>query len=111
MPYLRGLVDGYPNVVVSTFGKFSYGLGFKISLEGGEQAAADLAAAKAKGIRPVIDALLIDEAQDFDDSWIGFAVATVRLARGGCVLAAIPGRHSTGTRLSLPYLTDRGWPS
>jgi len=106
--YLRGLVDGYPNVVVSTFGKFSYGLGFKISLEGGEHAAADLAAAKAKGIRSVIDALLIDEAQDFDDSWIAFAVATVRSACGGCVLAGDP-RQTLYRDRAEPALPDGRW--
>jgi hypothetical protein len=87
VPYLRRLVDGYPNVKVSTFGKFSYGLGHKISLEGGTAAAADLAAARARGIMPILDALLVDEAQDFDGSWIGFAVAALRPGRGGCVLA------------------------
>ena len=30
-----------------------------------------------------MDALLIDEAQDFDDAWLGFALETVRPGRGG----------------------------
>ena len=34
-----------------------------------------------------VDALLIDEAQDFDDPWLGFVVETVRPGRGGIALA------------------------
>jgi hypothetical protein len=87
VPYLCSLVDGLPNVGVTTFGKFSYAMGHKISLDGAEQAEADLEAAKAKGIKRIVDALLIDEAQDFDDAWIDFALETVRLGRGGTVLS------------------------
>ena len=87
VPYLCSLVYGLPNVGVTTFGKFSYAMGHKISLDGAEQAEADLAAAKAKGIKRVVDALLIDEAQDFDDAWIDFALETVRPGRGGTVLS------------------------
>jgi hypothetical protein len=87
VPYLRSLVDGYPNVAVTTFGKLAYAMGHKISLDNSEQADADLGAARARGIHPVLDALLIDEAQDFHDAWIGFALETVRSDRGGTVLA------------------------
>jgi hypothetical protein len=87
VPYLRSLVDGDPNITVTTFGKFSYAMGHKISLGGGEQAAGDLLRATMRGIDRVIDMLLIDEAQDFDDSWLGFALDTVRRGRGGIVLA------------------------
>jgi superfamily I DNA/RNA helicase len=87
VPYLCSLVGGPPNVGVTTFGKFSYAMGHKISLDSVEQAEADLAAAKAKGIKRIVDALLIDEAQDFEDAWIDFALETVRRGRGGTVLS------------------------
>jgi len=87
VPYLCSLVDGLPNVGVTTFGKFSHAMGHKISLDGAEHAEADLAAAKAKGIKRIVDALLIDEAQDFDDAWVEFALETVRPGRGGTVLS------------------------
>ena len=122
VPYLCSLVDGLPNVGVTTFGKFSYAMGYKISLDGAEQAKADLAAAKAKGIKRIVDALLIDEAQDFDDAWIGFALETVRLGRGGTVLSGderqalyrdashprvLTGRRVTHLQLERSYRSTR----
>jgi superfamily I DNA/RNA helicase len=122
VPYLRRLVDGYSNVEVTTFGKFSYAMGHKISLDGVGQAAADLAAARARGIRRVVDALLIDEAQDFDDAWIGFALETVRAGRGGSVLSgdarqalyrnaerppSLPDRRVTHLRLERSYRSTK----
>jgi hypothetical protein len=107
VPYLRWLVEGYANVGVTTFGKFSYALGHKISLDSAETAEADLAAARAKGIARVVDALLIDEAQDFDDAWIGFALETVRSGRGGTVLSE-DGRQALYRDASRPHaLTGR----
>jgi hypothetical protein len=87
VPYLRFLVDGHPNVAVSTFGKFSHSMGYRISLNDPERAMEDLARARARGIDRVIDAILIDEAQDFDDAWLSFALDTLRPGRGGAVLA------------------------
>jgi hypothetical protein len=122
VPYLRSLVDGFPNVGVTTFGKFSFAMGHKISFDGAEQAEADLAAAKAKGIKRLVDALLIDEAQDFDDAWIDFALETVRPGRGGTVLAGderqalyrdasrprvLSGRRVTHLQLERSYRSTR----
>ena len=87
VPYLKSLVDGYPNVAVSTFGKFSHAMGHRISLTDPERAMEDLVRARARGIDRVIDAVLIDEAQDFDDAWLSFALDTLRPLRGGAVLA------------------------
>lgn len=122
VPYLRSLVFGYSNVAVTTFGKFAYAMGHKISLDNSEQADADLNAARARGIDPVLDAMLIDEAQDFHDAWIGFALATVRADRGGAVLAgderqavyrdasrphALYGRQVAHLRLERSYRSTR----
>jgi superfamily I DNA/RNA helicase len=122
VPYLCSLVDGLPNVGVTTFGKFSYAMGHKISLDGAEQAGADLAAARAKGIKRVVHAMLIDEAQDFDDAWIDFVLETVRLGRGGTVLSGderqalyrdasrprvLTGRQVTHLKLERSYRSTR----
>jgi UvrD-like helicase C-terminal domain/AAA domain len=122
VPYLCSLVNGLPNVGVTTFGKFSYAMGHKISLDSAEQADADLAAAKVKGIKRIVDALLIDEAQDFDDAWIDFALETVRLGHGGTVLSGderqalyrdasrprvLTGRRVTHLQLERSYRSTR----
>jgi hypothetical protein len=122
VPYLRWLVDGYAKVGVTTFGKFSYAMGHRISFDSSEKAEAELAAARDKGIARIVDALLIDEAQDFDDAWIGFALETVRAGRGGTVLSedgrqalyrdasrphALTGRQVTHLRLERSYRSTR----
>ena len=122
VPYLKSLVDGYPSVAVSTFGKFSHAIGHRISLDDPEQAMEDLVRARARGIDQVIDAVLIDEAQDFDDAWLGFALDTLRPGRGGAVLAgderqalyrdasrpwALEGRQVAHLRLERTYRSTR----
>ncbi len=86
VPYLRQLVAGHTNIEVDTFGKFAYKLGHRISLDSEEQAKRDLERASAKGIACAVDALLVDEAQDFFPAWLQFALATVQAGRGGAVL-------------------------
>jgi superfamily I DNA/RNA helicase len=122
VPYLKSLVDGYPNVAVSTFGKFSHAMSHRISLSDPERAMADLGRARARGIDRVIDALLIDEAQDFDDAWLGFALDTLRPGRGAVILAgdkrqalyrdasrpwALEGRMVAHLRLERSYRSTR----
>jgi hypothetical protein len=87
VPYLRSLVDGYGDITVTTFGKFAHAQGHRISLQRDGQGAQDLAVARVRGIDRTVDALLIDEAQDFDDPWLGFVMETVRPGRGGIALA------------------------
>jgi AAA domain/UvrD-like helicase C-terminal domain len=86
VPYLRQLVAGHTNIEVDTFGKFAHRLGHRISLDNEEQAKRDLERASAKGIARAVDALLVDEAQDFFPAWIRFALATMQAQRGGAVL-------------------------
>jgi hypothetical protein len=84
-PYVARLVND-PAVSVTTVGKFAYQVGFRIDLRGGDDAARDLRTAKARGIPRAVDALLVDELQDFDPAWLQFALATVRPGRGGALL-------------------------
>jgi hypothetical protein len=122
VPYLRRLVEDHPNVEVTTFGKFSHAMRHRIALDDPERAEADVAAAVAKGIDPAVDALLIDESQDFHDAWIRFSLATVRRGRGGAILAgdqrqslyrdadrppALTDRRVTQVRLERPYRSTR----
>jgi len=86
-PYLRQLVDGYPNVEVTTFGKFTHGEGHYIAMDNDEKAADHLSRARRKGISQTVDALLVDEGQDFRDAWISFVIETLRKGRGGIVIA------------------------
>jgi superfamily I DNA/RNA helicase len=87
VPYLKALVGDHPNIAISTFGKFSHAMGHRIALNDPERALEDLVRSRSRGIAQVIDAILIDEVQDFDDAWLGFALDTLRPARGGAVLA------------------------
>jgi hypothetical protein len=85
--YLGGLVADCANIEVETFGRFSHGQGHRIDLEDDGRALQDLARARARGISRNVDALLIDEAQDFGEAWLGFALGTVRPGRGGTTVA------------------------
>lgn len=122
VPYLRSLVDSYGDITVTTFGKFAYAQGHRISLQRDGQATGDLAQARSRGIDRTIDALLIDEAQDFHDPWLSFALETVRPGRGGIVLAgddrqalyrdashpwALTGRQVSHLRLERAYRSTR----
>ena len=85
--HLAGLVADCANIEVETFGRFSHGQGHRIDLEDDGRALQDLARARARGISRNVDALLIDEAQDFGEAWLGFALETVRPGRGGTTVA------------------------
>lgn len=91
VPYLRTLVEGHSNIIVSTFGKFVHAHGFRVSLDDELQAAADVKRQiNVARSRPVLDALLIDECQDFMPCWTELASALVRPNRGGMMLAGDP---------------------
>ncbi|MGC5032463.1 3'-5' exonuclease [Micromonospora sp. DT229] len=84
--YLGGLVADCSNIEVETFGRFSHGQGHRIDLEDDGRALQDLAKARGRGIPQNVDALLIDEAQDFGEAWLGFALETVRPRGGGTTI-------------------------
>ncbi|MEX5710488.1 3'-5' exonuclease [Parafrankia sp. FMc6] len=85
VPYLTRLVND-PAVTVTTVGKFAHQLGFRMDLRGGEQTERDFQQARERGIPLALDALLVDELQDFDPAWLRFALATVHPGRGGALL-------------------------
>jgi superfamily I DNA/RNA helicase len=87
VPYLRNLVSDHPGIRASTFGRFAHSLGHRIDLSDEERADADLRKAEAAGIQPSVDAILVDEWQDFLPAWTRFALATLRPGRGGALLA------------------------
>ncbi|MFC7432024.1 MULTISPECIES: 3'-5' exonuclease [unclassified Agrococcus] len=91
VPYLESLVGDVANVRVQTFGKFSHSLGYRVSL--GDELAAKRDVDAIEPLLqhdPQIDALLIDEWQDFASAWTRFALASVRPGRGGTVVAGDP---------------------
>lgn len=91
VPYLRLLVAGFPNISVDTFGKFSHKQGFRVALDDEDRALRDVARVIEQARRhPTLDALLIDEHQDFMPSWTMLATALVRGSRGGTTLAGDP---------------------
>ncbi|MFD7652854.1 3'-5' exonuclease [Actinosynnema sp. NPDC059797] len=85
VPYVASLV-GLPSVTVATAGRFAHSLGLRINFEGGEPAAEELARARSQGIPRTVDALLVDEAQDFDPAWLELLLDTVRPGRGGALI-------------------------
>ena len=89
VPYLRSLVADAPRVTVSTFGRFASGLGVRISLDD-EAAAFQHVEDAVTRVKPCVDAVLIDEAQDFMVPWIEFVRAVLRPDRGGLVMAGDP---------------------
>ena len=107
VPHLRRLVVGYGNIEVHTFGKFAHRLGHRIALDTEERAKSDVDLALSRGVTPVVDALLIDEAQDFLNSWIRFALATVRPGRGGAVLVSDERQALYRDEVEISALTGR----
>jgi UvrD-like helicase family protein/AAA domain-containing protein len=121
VPYVTRLTDA-PAVTVTTMGKFAHSIGFSIDLRGGDEAERDFRKACERGIPQAIDALLVDEVQDFDPAWLRFAVATVRPGQGGVLLvgdpeqglyrdsdtaAALDGRDIVRHSLTRPYRSTK----
>jgi superfamily I DNA/RNA helicase len=121
VPYLRSLVKGYPTISVDTFGKFTHGHGLRVSLADEASSAVDVERALTKAF-PVVDALLVDEWQDFFPSWTALLSGMLFPGRGGIVLAGDPkqalyrdgdldrglqGRRVIHEELTTPYRSTR----
>ena len=89
-PYLKKLTSAHPNIRVDTVGKFSASLGVRMSLNDPDRAWRDLDAAVRQGLVPHVDAVLIDEWQDFYPAWTALAERVLRPGRGGMVVAGDP---------------------
>ncbi|NDO88498.1 3'-5' exonuclease [Cellulosimicrobium composti] len=88
VPYLRDLVSPYPNIEVSTFARFAASLDHRVDMRDPARAASDAArAVAALRLSPAVDAVMVDEAQDFWLPWLQVAIAAVRRGRGGVLLA------------------------
>ena len=85
--YLSDLVQDHPNIEVSTFRNFVRNRGDSISENNESQANTDVNRAQMNGILKDIDAILIDEAQDFFPAWIRYCLETTKPNKGGVVLA------------------------
>ena len=122
VPYLRSLVADHNNVRVETFGRFAYQVGHRFTFEDSEQAELEFKRSLKKGIEITVDALLIDESQDFFDSWLKFAAECVFPGRGGIVIAgdenqalyrdssvrrALVGHNVEEIELKVPYRSTR----
>jgi len=88
VPYLRRLVSDAPNVKVSRIWEIASEFGIRFSYDDDDQSLAErLKAAQKRGLARSLDAVLIDEAQDFRRSWLEIAHALVKPDRGGLMLA------------------------
>lgn len=121
VPYLRTLVADLPSVRVNTFGKFAHAAGYSVSLTDEDMADRQVSAL-ARTVQPFVDAMLIDEAQDFMPAWTVLATALTVPGRGGTTLAGDPqqalyrdpqlaaalrGRDITTIELTTPYRSTR----
>lgn len=122
VPYLRSLVAPFDNIRVETFHRFAQRLGYAIGGDDAELADAAFERAMRKGVDFTIDALLIDEWQDFFPAWTKFALETLFPHRGGAAFAydpkqalyrsaqpkvALAGHRVEELKLDLPYRSTR----
>jgi len=99
--YFSDQLGNYENISVATFGEFTRlrkqtfrmyikdfdGRKIRISREQSER---DFENAKADGISQDVDALFIDEVQDFYPGWLKYAINCVRPNKGGSTIAGDP---------------------
>lgn len=99
--YFSDQLGDYENISVATFGEFTRSRnqrfrmyikdfdGKKIRINR-EQSEKDFENAKTDGIRRDVDALFIDEVQDFYTGWLKYAIHCVRPNKGGSTIAGDP---------------------
>lgn len=87
VPYLKNLVVGYPNVDVTTMWPYAAEFGVQFSFTNQAANNRNLAHARLSGRPPIADAVLVDEVQDFDESWLAIVYEGLAPNRGGMVMA------------------------
>lgn len=87
VPYLMELLSGIPNVRVQRIAGFAKDMQIKFSFTDDAVTANGISQARHSQERPMIDAALIDEAQDFRPIWLEL-IQTAVLPGGGGVLVA-----------------------
>ena len=95
--YFEDELKEYPNILVETFGDFTRRRGdkfhFYFKRNGKKQSVSENQTqveyrnAKFNGIKRDVDAIFIDEVQDFFPSWIKYCLETQRPDRGGATVA------------------------
>ena len=90
--YLENQFYDFENISVSTFYKFSEARGHKTFTTDDDEEEKYFNY-MARNVQPNVDALFIDEYQDFRESWMRYCLATLRPNRGG---ATIAGDHKQG---------------
>jgi hypothetical protein len=95
--YFEDELREYPNILVESFGEFTRRRGDKFRFyykrDGEKQSVSENQTeveyrnAKYNGITRDVDAIFIDEIQDFFPSWIKYCIETQRLDRGGATVA------------------------
>lgn len=87
IPYLRRLVSEFPNVRVNRVWEVAREFGIRFSFDDDVVTNEGIRLAKRKGLEPALDAVLIDEVQDFRASWLEIARVLLRPDRGGMLIA------------------------
>ncbi len=95
--YFQDELRTYPKILVETFGEFSarrgdrfhfyYGKGREKKSVSFNQTEIDYTKAKLNGIARDIDAIFVDEVQDFFPAWLRYCVESQRPNRGGLTIA------------------------
>jgi len=119
--YLDSELGHYDNVTVTSFWEFSM-LRMQTIHDSDSDPSARFEAVKRLGIKRDVDALLIDEWQDFHPAWIRYCLETLRPNKGGLVVAgdikqalyrsllpssALEGRNVDVFELKKPYRSTR----
>ena len=95
--YFQDELSSYSNILVESFGEFSarrgdrfhfyYGKGKDKKSVSFNQTEVDYKKAKGNGIARDIDAIFIDEVQDFFPAWLRYCIESQRQDRGGLTMA------------------------
>jgi hypothetical protein len=95
--YFQDELSSYPNILVESFGEFSarrgdrfhfyYGKGRDKKSVSFNQTEIDYKKARQNGIARDVDAIFIDEVQDFFPAWLRYCVESQQLGRGGLTMA------------------------
>ncbi|MFD2028421.1 3'-5' exonuclease [Promicromonospora aerolata] len=108
VPYLKSLVDAYPNVEVSTMWPFAQEYGVRFSFADDAVNYRSLVRAKASGRLPIADGILLDEMQDFSPSWCAIVYEALAPGRGGLVMAGDSAQALYGVNVLPPVLKEHG---
>ena len=95
--YFQDELSAYPNILVESFGEFTarrgnrfhfyFGKGKEKKSVSFDQTELDYKRARSTGILRDIDAIFIDEVQDFYPAWLRYCVESQRRDRGGVTMA------------------------